>query len=172
MDRSRTGKKGPYAAYYIHFQPGSCFVGRFSPGCSFLLRSLSFAFVGCACACPCLGCLCSPPPWLIPLCTGCGLWNPEAEPLALLREEMDENSSALKEVLRAPDMRREFLKGASDDDDAIVNAFTYHNRESALKTKPKVRRFLYYPTLSFSWPSSMSPETDSILPISCMPLPP
>ncbi|CAG8129779.1 unnamed protein product [Penicillium salamii] len=96
---SRTGKKGPYAAYYVHFQPGSCFVG-------------------------------------------CGLWNPEAEPLALLREEIDENSSALKEVLRAPEMRREFLKGASDDDDAVVDAFTHHNRESALKTKPKVRNFL------------------------------
>ncbi|KAL4898821.1 hypothetical protein BDV59DRAFT_10569 [Aspergillus ambiguus] len=24
---SRTGKKGPYAAYYVHCQPGSCFVG-------------------------------------------------------------------------------------------------------------------------------------------------
>ncbi|CAI7650144.1 unnamed protein product [Penicillium glandicola] len=91
---SRTGKKGPYAAYYVHFQPGSCFVG-------------------------------------------CGLWNPESEPLALLREDIDENSAGLKGVLRAPEMRREFLKGASDDDDAVVDAFTHHNRESALKTKPK-----------------------------------
>ena len=74
--------------------------------------------------------------------TGCGLWNPEAEPLALLREEIDENSTGFKEVLRAPGMRREFLGGASDDDDAVVNAFTHHNRESALKTKPKVRSFL------------------------------
>lgn len=24
---SRTGKKGPYACYYIHLEPGSCFVG-------------------------------------------------------------------------------------------------------------------------------------------------
>ncbi|CAG7960171.1 unnamed protein product [Penicillium nalgiovense] len=93
--RSRTGKKGPYAAYYVHFQPGSCFVG-------------------------------------------CGLWNPESEPLALLREDIDENSAGLKEVLRAPEMRREFLKGVSDDDDAVVDAFTHHNKESALKTKPKV----------------------------------
>ncbi|KAJ6179861.1 hypothetical protein N7519_010322 [Penicillium mononematosum] len=91
---SRTGKKGPYAAYYVHFQPGSCFVG-------------------------------------------CGLWNPESEPLALLREDIDENSAGLKEVLRAPGMRREFLKGVSDDDDAVVDAFTHHNKESALKTKPK-----------------------------------
>ncbi|KAJ5143523.1 Conserved hypothetical protein CHP02453 [Penicillium bovifimosum] len=91
---SRTGKKGPYAAYYVHFQPGSCFVG-------------------------------------------CGLWNPEAAPLALLREEIDANSAGLKEVLRAPEMRRLFLNGAADDDDAVVDAFTHHNRESALKTKPK-----------------------------------
>lgn len=91
---SRTGKKGPYAAYYVHFQPGSCFVGG-------------------------------------------GLWNPESEPLALLREDIDDNSAVLKEILRAPEMRREFLKGASDDDDAVVDAFTRHNRESALKTKPK-----------------------------------
>ncbi|KAJ5194422.1 Conserved hypothetical protein CHP02453 [Penicillium cf. griseofulvum] len=91
---SRTGKKGPYAAYYVHFQPGSCFVG-------------------------------------------CGLWNPESEPLALLREDIDVNSDGLKGVLRAPEMRREFLKGVSDDDDAVVDAFTHHNRESALKTKPK-----------------------------------
>ncbi|EKV15225.1 hypothetical protein PDIG_27550 [Penicillium digitatum PHI26] len=68
---------------------------------------------------------------------GCGLWNPESEPLALLREDIDENSAGLKDVLRAPDMRRKFLKGAPDDDDAVVDAFVHHNRESALKTKPK-----------------------------------
>ncbi|KAJ9491011.1 hypothetical protein VN97_g2227 [Penicillium thymicola] len=60
---SRTGRKGPYAAYYVHFQPGSCFVGG-------------------------------------------GLWNPESEPLALLREDIDDNSAVLKEILRAPEMRR------------------------------------------------------------------
>lgn len=86
------------------------------------------------------------------MCTGCGIWNPESEPLALLREEIDENSSALKEVLRAPAMRREFLKGASDDDDAVVDAFTHHNRESALKVKPKVRSFLCSFALALSCP--------------------
>ncbi|KAJ5571401.1 hypothetical protein N7535_005061 [Penicillium sp. DV-2018c] len=67
----------------------------------------------------------------------CGLWNPEPAPLAMLREEIDGNSAGLKEILRAPEMRRLFLKGAADDDDAVVDAFTHHNRESALKTKPK-----------------------------------
>lgn len=69
---------------------------------------------------------------------GCGLWNPEADPLSMLREDIDENAQRWKEVLRAPAMRREFLNGAADDDDAVVKAFAHHNRNSALKTKPKV----------------------------------
>lgn len=73
---------------------------------------------------------------------GCGLWHPEADPLALLRENIDENAQSWKDVLRAPAMRREFLNGAPDDDDAVVKAFAHHNRESALKTKPKVWIFL------------------------------
>lgn len=28
VNRSRTGKKGPYAAYYVHVQPGASFVGE------------------------------------------------------------------------------------------------------------------------------------------------
>jgi hypothetical protein len=41
-------------------------------------------------------------------------------------------------LLLAPGMRLEFLNGVADDDDAVVKAFADHNRESALKTKPKV----------------------------------
>lgn len=69
---------------------------------------------------------------------GCGLWQPEAEPLRLLREDIDAYADQWKELLRAPEMRREFLGGAADDDEAVVKAFAHHNRESALKTKPKV----------------------------------
>jgi hypothetical protein len=58
--------------------------------------------------------------------------------LRTLREDIDENADRWKAVLRAPGLRREFLKGASDDDDAVVEAFAHANRESALKTKPKV----------------------------------
>ncbi|KAJ5110169.1 hypothetical protein N7532_002814 [Penicillium argentinense] len=57
--------------------------------------------------------------------------------LALIREDIDEHADRWKEVLRAPAMRREFLGRAPDDDDAVVKAFAHHNRESALKTKPK-----------------------------------
>ncbi|RHZ53766.1 hypothetical protein CDV55_104146 [Aspergillus turcosus] len=91
---SRTGRKGPYAAYYVHLQPGSCFVGS-------------------------------------------GLWHPEADKLALLREDIDRNSHRLKTVLRSPDMRREVFNGIPDDEKKAVQAFVSQNKESALKTKPK-----------------------------------
>ncbi|KAF7587473.1 hypothetical protein BBP40_007194 [Aspergillus hancockii] len=90
---SRTGKKGPYAAYYVHCQPKSCFVG-------------------------------------------CGLWHPEPDKLALMREDLDRNSHRLKAVLGEEGMRREIFKGAPDEEKA-VKAFVNQNQESALKTKPK-----------------------------------
>lgn len=71
-------------------------------------------------------------------CIGCGLWHPEAEPLGLLREDIDENADQWKEILRTPAMRREILGGVGDDDEAVVKAFAHQNREGALKTKPKV----------------------------------
>ncbi|KAJ0424297.1 hypothetical protein BJY00DRAFT_309213 [Aspergillus carlsbadensis] len=91
---SRTGKKGPYAAYYVHCQPGASFVGA-------------------------------------------GLWHPEADKLALLRDDIDNNSERLKDVLRQEGLRREFLGGIPDDEDEAVEAFAKQNSESALKTKPK-----------------------------------
>ena len=78
---------------------------------------------------------------------GCGLWHPEAEPLGLLREDIDENADQWKEVLRAPAMRKEFLGGVTDDDEAVVKAFTHQNRGSALKIKPKVSSHSLLPPL-------------------------
>ncbi|EED19344.1 conserved hypothetical protein [Talaromyces stipitatus ATCC 10500] len=91
---SRTGRKGPYAAYYLHLQPGHCFIGA-------------------------------------------GLWMPEASKLALLRRDVDRNSTRLKSVLRNAGLRREFFKGIPDDERKAVKAFVDQNQESALKTKPK-----------------------------------
>ncbi|KAE8372239.1 hypothetical protein BDV26DRAFT_104516 [Aspergillus bertholletiae] len=88
---SRTGKKGPYAAYYVHCQPKSCFVG---------------------------------------------LWHPEADKLALMREDIDRNSHRLKAVLGEEGMRCELFNGVPDEEKAI-EAFVNQNQESALKTKPK-----------------------------------
>ncbi|KAM0095205.1 hypothetical protein ACP6JD_001420 [Aspergillus fumigatus] len=72
--------------------------------------------------------------------TGSGLWQPEADKLALLREDIDHNSHRLKAVLQRPDMRREFFNGIPDDEKKAVQAFVSQNKESALKTKPKMGR--------------------------------
>lgn len=102
---------------------------------------------------------------------GCGLWHPEADALATLREDIDENAGRWKEVLKAPAMRHNFLNGAPDDDDAVVSAFVHHNRDSALKTKPKVWSVPVVAPLSFdparTLQASCSPGGSSIL---CMAL--
>lgn len=64
---------------------------------------------------------------------------PEASRLALLRQDIDQNSTGLKAVLRNAGLRREFFKGIPDDEHKAVKAFIGQNQESALKTKPKVR---------------------------------
>ncbi|KAI9044920.1 DUF2461 domain-containing protein [Aspergillus affinis] len=92
---SRTGKKGPYASYYVHCQPGSCIIGA-------------------------------------------GMWQPDADQLALIREDIDRNSHGLKAVLNEKDMRREIFNGVPDDEEEAVNAFLDQNKKTALKTKPKV----------------------------------
>ncbi|PLB49206.1 hypothetical protein P170DRAFT_177580 [Aspergillus steynii IBT 23096] len=91
---SRTGKKGPYASYYVHCQPGSCIIGA-------------------------------------------GLWQPDADQLALLREDIDRNSHGLKAVLNEANMRREILNGVPDDEEKAVKEFLDQNKETALKIKPK-----------------------------------
>lgn len=71
--------------------------------------------------------------------TGGGLWMPEAQPLALLRGDVDRQSDRIKTVLSSPGLRREFLGGISNDPKKVVKAFISSNSENALKTKPKVR---------------------------------
>ncbi|GAB1206703.1 hypothetical protein APSETT445_005402 [Aspergillus pseudonomiae] len=67
---------------------------------------------------------------------GSGLWHPEADKLALMREDIDRNSHRLKAVLGEEGMRREIFNGVPDEEKA-VEAFVNQNQESALKTKPK-----------------------------------
>lgn len=93
---SRTGRKGPYACYYISLQPG---------GKSFV---------------------------------GCGLWHPEAAPLALMRNDIDRNPENIRTVLIEPQMRKEILNCTGKDVKKVVLAFCKRNAENALKTKPKV----------------------------------
>ena len=92
---SRTGRKGPFACYYVQIQPG---------GKSFV---------------------------------GSGLWMPEAAALALVRTDIDRKPHKMKNVLMAPAVRKSILGGVGRDEKKTIKAFTSHNSESALKTKPK-----------------------------------
>ncbi|KAL8737931.1 MAG: hypothetical protein Q9190_008063 [Brigantiaea leucoxantha] len=94
LTRSRTGRKGPYAAYYLQIKPSGCFLGG-------------------------------------------GLWHPEAQPLNLLRRNVDRKSHKLKAILMEPAMRKEFLGNVGKDERKAVKAFVAQNQENALKTKPK-----------------------------------
>ncbi|EEH16393.2 hypothetical protein PABG_06480 [Paracoccidioides brasiliensis Pb03] len=91
---SRTGRKGPYAAYYVHLEPGKCFIGS-------------------------------------------GLWHLEVDKLALLRQDIDQNSRRIKSILNAPDVRKEIFNGVPKNEKEAVLAFVGQNQENALKTKPK-----------------------------------
>ncbi|KAK2736341.1 hypothetical protein FQN57_000791 [Myotisia sp. PD_48] len=46
-----------------------------------------------------------------------GLWMPEADKLALLRQDIDRNSDQLKSILTHPDMRREVFNGIPNDEE-------------------------------------------------------
>ena len=67
---------------------------------------------------------------------------PEASKLALIREDIDRNSGRIKSVLRDERIRREFLKGISDEEATALKAFADQNKENALKSRPKVRPLL------------------------------
>lgn len=71
---------------------------------------------------------------------GCGLWHPDAQPLALLRRDFDKSSHKLKKVLLDKTVRKELLKGVPDDEKKVVKAFVELNKENMLKTKPKVSK--------------------------------
>lgn len=64
---------------------------------------------------------------------------PEAQPLALLRRNIDRKPHLLKQVLTEPQMRSQILGGIPNDEKKAVKAFAGQNTENALKTKPKVR---------------------------------
>ncbi|KAF9884754.1 hypothetical protein FE257_001244 [Aspergillus nanangensis] len=68
---------------------------------------------------------------------GAGIWQPEADRLALIREDIDRNSHGLKAVLNEEGIRREFFNGIPDNEEQAVKAFVNQNKESALKTRPK-----------------------------------
>lgn len=73
-------------------------------------------------------------------CEGGGLWCPEAQPLSLLRRDIDRKPHKIKRVLTDKGIRKAFLGGVADDDKKAVKAFTNQseNKSTALKKHPKV----------------------------------
>jgi uncharacterized protein (DUF2461 family) len=69
---------------------------------------------------------------------GSGLWMPDAQPLALLRQKIDRKSKKFRKVLVTPQLRKTILGVASNDEKKAIKAFADKNKENALKTKPKV----------------------------------
>lgn len=72
---------------------------------------------------------------------GGGCWHPEAQSLARLRDDIDKHPERLKNVLLTDALRKEFLNAAPKKEEKVVKAFVSakHNKDNALKTKPKVR---------------------------------
>lgn len=69
---------------------------------------------------------------------GGGLWHPESAPTAAMRRNIDHHPERIKLVLMEGKMRKEFLKGAPQQESKVVKAFVASNAGNALKTKPKV----------------------------------
>jgi len=57
--------------------------------------------------------------------------------LALLRADIDRKPHRLKRVLMNPQLRKQILRGAPNDEKKVIKAFATQNSENALKTKPK-----------------------------------
>jgi uncharacterized protein (DUF2461 family) len=81
---------------------------------------------------------------------GSGLWMPDAQPLALLRRNIDRKPEVIRRVLTDAAFRKTILGVAANDEKKAIKAFASHNAENALKTKPKVRAFSSVKPVLFS----------------------
>jgi hypothetical protein len=80
-----------------------------------------------------------------------GIWQPDARELVALRRDIDRRPNRIRRALGDAGIRRDYLEGASNEKKAVEN-FCERNKESALKTKPKVGEsfcFLFLPSEDF-----------------------
>lgn len=74
---------------------------------------------------------------------GGGLYHTEAQPLNLLRRNIDKNSRQIKSILAGGELAKEFFGvQAGGNKQKAVQAFVERNKEDALKTAPKVSFFM------------------------------
>lgn len=110
---SRTGRKGPYAHYYMHIQPGG---GSFF-GVWIIICVSIFSH------------------WLRP---GGGYYGSDNLTLACLREDIDQQPHQFKSILMDDRLRKTFFPDMKADQKKVVAAFCKMSAENALKKKPKV----------------------------------
>jgi hypothetical protein len=106
------------------------------------------------------------------------LWQPEAQPLSLLRRDIDRKPHKIKRVLIDERLRKAFFGGIDADEKKAVKAFAnqFSNRSTALKRHPKVSgifRFddrhvkllsmetLLLKMIRCAWPSHRSDQSSS-----------
>ena len=68
---------------------------------------------------------------------GGGLWMPDAQALARLRQDIDRRPHRIQKVLTNAGIRASFLGNIPADDRRATKAFAKQNAETALKTKPR-----------------------------------
>ena len=109
---SRTGRKGPYAHYYLHIQPnGESFFGGNT--WLFLISDVTDDQLG------------------------GGYYSSDNATLACMREDIDQQPHQFKSVLMNDNLRKTFFPGMKDEK-KVVAAFCKMSGDNALKTKPKV----------------------------------
>jgi len=77
---------------------------------------------------------------------------PEAQPLALLRRNIDRKPENMRRVLTDAGLRKAIFGGISNDEKKAIKAFASQNAENALKTKPKVSQIAVIVPQSFTQP--------------------
>jgi len=140
---SRTGRKGPYAVYYLHCEPDT-----------HAQRSASAKLTSKAKSRPANSRTSNKTTanssiaseWSTSCGNGSsliagGLWSPDKDALALIRASIDNNPLAWHDVLSDPLIVATFLASndpkAVHDSDRAIAAFATHSSYNALKTKPR-----------------------------------
>ena len=74
------------------------------------------------------------------------MWQPEAQPLSLLRRDIDRKPHKIKRVLIDERLRKAFFGGIDADEKKAVKAFANQssNRSTALKRHPKVSGIFHF----------------------------
>jgi len=111
---SRGGRKGSYAHYYLHVQPGGeSFFGTRIPQFAEEVTDIS---------------------------KGGGYYASDNDTLACIREDIDQQPDQFKAMLTSDKLRKTFFPGVKKDEEKVVAAFCKMSNTNALKKKPKVLR--------------------------------